>query len=81
MTKTVTEREVAILRGADKYGITVVKNQYYQVGGHGNVPVRYNASTLYALERRGLLVHDGVWRATDAGRAVLKEASGGSHVS
>lgn len=67
-----TDREVAIIRGADRHGVTVVRNKYYQVGGHGIIPVQYHPATLFALQRINLLTNDGVWRTTRTGRDVLK---------
>jgi len=66
-----SDREMAILRGAATYGISDVTGDYYQLGGHGCVPVRFHPGTLRKLQRRGLVVHDGYWKATDLGKSIL----------
>jgi hypothetical protein len=69
-----TDRERKIVRGAVDYGLSDVGGDYYQLGGHGCVPVRYHPDTLRSLERRGLVVRRGYWAATDVGRAAVAVA-------
>jgi hypothetical protein len=67
-----TERERLILVGAEKYCLAETGGEYYQLGGNGCVPVRYNLATLPKLARRGLVSRDqGVWRITEKGSAAL----------
>lgn len=74
-----TARELAILRGAFSYGISDVGGQYYQLGGHGIVQVRFHPSTLANMERKGVLTRRGYWTATKLGASILNEI-GNPHV-
>ncbi|MBB5762182.1 hypothetical protein HNR01_001802 [Methylorubrum rhodesianum] len=69
-----TERQVALLREAEKHVISETGNDYYRVGGYGMAPIRYDYRSFRKLRDMGLVAHkDGGWRATDAGRAALGE--------
>ena len=63
-----TDREKTIILAANKYALSDQGDTFYQLGGHGNVPVRYNCRTLPQLRKRGFVVRvDGYWKATEAG--------------
>lgn len=67
-----TERQVALLREAERYVISETGNDYYRVGGHGTVPIRYDYRSFRKLRDMGLVEHkDGGWQATSA--AALSE--------
>lgn len=71
--KRLTERDILLLKAASRYEISDFGGRYYQLGGHGNVPIRYNHRTLPNLEREGYVAYDGCWKATDVGKAYLEE--------
>lgn len=71
---TLTERQFALLREAERYTISETGNVYYRVGGHGTVPIRYDYRSFRKLRDMGLVEHKGGgWRATDAGLSALAE--------
>ena len=67
-----TSRELMILKGAADHGLSSHGGEYYRLGGHGCVPVRYHPGTLPSLVRRGLVERGPYWRATAAGRKYLE---------
>lgn len=64
-------RELKLLEAAVKYGISDLTNQYYCLGGHGMVPVRFHWLTLPNMAKRGLVVHESYWKGTEKGAALL----------
>lgn len=70
-----TDREKTIILAAEKHLLLDHGDRYYQVGGCGNVPVRYDYRTLPQLGRRGLMVKEnGYWKATPTGVATATES-------
>lgn len=52
-------------------GLSDIGGAYYQLGGHGYVPVRFHPDTLPNMARRGWLMRAGYWKATINGRAIV----------
>jgi hypothetical protein len=70
-----TERHLELLR-AIRYGaVTEISGEYYRLGGHGHVNVRYHRATLPNMARAGLVRRDGsIYYSTDAGLSALESA-------
>lgn len=67
-----SEREKTLLNECCKYAICTVGNQYYRLGGHGHVPLRWNYATLRNLEKAGLVEYIGYWKATQKGQDLMQ---------
>jgi hypothetical protein len=71
--KRLTERDILLLKAASQYHISDSDGTYYQLGGHGNVPIRYNPLTLPNLRKEGYVTYEGYWKTTDVGKAAVEE--------
>ena len=70
-----TEREIVLLREGTQYGLSDSGGQYYRLGGHGVISLRFHPFTLSKMERRGWMAREqGVWRTTQLGRDALERA-------
>ena len=76
--KKITPHQLALLRECCQYSISEMSsdNEWYRLGGHGNVPLRFDSRTMPALLRAGLVRYDGYYKATDAGCELVAELDG-----
>jgi hypothetical protein len=69
----ITPREKILLNACCQYSIYDDRSRklYYQLGGHGHVPIRYHPNTLYKLRGLGLVTDSSEgWKATEKGKQV-----------
>lgn len=74
--RKLTEREETLLLAAIDHTLYDTGRDYYLLGGHGIIGVRYDFRTIGSLQKRGLLIKcPGGWTTTDKGvRAARGEA-------
>jgi hypothetical protein len=53
---------------------SIASKDYYRLGGHGTVSMRYDFRTLRTLEKLGLIEQKGGWRATEKGRKAFEQS-------
>lgn len=73
--RPLSPNQVTLLRAATKYAIMDDWNrrEFYQLGGHGYVPIRYSRDTMLALVNRGFVTSGSAATATEAGKRHLAE--------
>lgn len=67
-----SEREKTLLKECCEYAICTVGKEYYRLGGHGHVPLRYHDATLYKLQKLGLVENHSYWKATQKGQDLMR---------
>lgn len=73
--RPLSPNQITLLRAATRYAIMDDwnRNVFYQLGGHGYVPIRYNRDTLRVLVNRGFVTSGSAAQATEAGKRHLAE--------
>lgn len=73
--KPLSANQVTLLRAAAQYAIMDdwTRREFYQLGGHGYVSIRYNRDTLRVLVNRGFVTSGSAAQATEAGKAYLAQ--------
>ena len=73
--KRLSHHQLALLRECCRYSISEwsSKNQWYRLGGHGTVPLRYNQNTMQILHAKDLVEYKGYYTATYDGRKLVAE--------
>lgn len=73
---TLTKNQLYLLSECENYALMIDrsragKSRWYRLGGHGYVPLRYDARTMRALVDLGLVDEMRHFQATEKGKAVL----------
>lgn len=75
-----SEREKTILRALLRHNaLTNTGGEYYLIGGHGTIPIRYNMWTLPNMVAKGLLNNEHYYSLTELGRKEAEKCSECSH--
>lgn len=74
-TVKLTDRQFQLLGECCNFAIqeSIVGKNYYRLGGHGMVSMRYDYRTSLILKKLGLIEDSGCLKATDKGKLAFEQ--------